>query len=70
MLHYLNAVRLSCLTALRVHEKVDPVPFLVMDLFGTIHSVYINVGYEFVLGTAPSHISIPPNRNGTMTKGR
>ncbi len=27
------------------------------------------VRIRFVLGTAPSHVSIPPNRNGTMAKG-
>ncbi len=28
------------------------------------------VGIRFVLGTAPSHVSIPPNQDGTMAKGR
>ncbi len=28
------------------------------------------VRIRFVLGTAPSHVSIPPNQNGTMAKGR
>ncbi len=32
--------------------------------------VLANVGIGFVLGTAPSHVSIPPNQNGTMAKGR
>ncbi len=28
------------------------------------------IGIRFVLGTAPSHASIPPNQNGTIAKGR
>ncbi len=28
------------------------------------------VRVRFVLGIAPSHVSIPPNQNGTMAKGR
>ncbi len=28
------------------------------------------VRIRFVLGTAPGHVSIPPNQNGTMAKGR
>ncbi len=30
--------------------------------------VLANVRIRIVLGTAPSHVSIPPNQNGTMAK--
>ncbi len=30
--------------------------------------MYVRV--RFVVGTAPCHVSIPPNQNGTMAKGR
>ncbi len=32
--------------------------------------VLANVRIGFALGTAPSHVSIPPNQNGTMANGR
>ncbi len=32
--------------------------------------VLANVRIRFVLGTASSHVSIPPNQNGTMAKIR
>ncbi len=32
--------------------------------------VLANVRFRFALETAPSHVSSPPNQNGTMAKGR
>ncbi len=32
--------------------------------------VLANVRIHFVLGTAPSNASIPPNQNGSIAKGR
>ncbi len=34
----------------------------------TVRRTFVRI--RFVLGTAPSHVSIPPNQNGTMAKGR
>ncbi len=42
----------------------------VQTLFALGHLHIGHVGIRFVLGTAPSHVSIPPNQNGTMAEGK
>ncbi len=41
---------------------------LLISLFNTVLKEGVRI--RLVLGTAPSHVSIPPNQNGTMAKGR
>ncbi len=58
--------------AKRDRDRVDWLARVVRRSEKTQSSGYVlaNVGVRFVLGTAPSHVSIPPNQNGTMAKGR
>ncbi len=50
-------------------DKIDWLDGVIRRIQSSGH-VLANVGVRFVLGTAPSHVSIPPNQNGTMAKGR
>ncbi len=50
-------------------DKIDWLRGVIGRIQSSGH-VLANVRIRFVLGTAPSHVSIPPNQNGTMAKGR
>ncbi len=53
----------------RDRDKFDWLEGVIRRIQSSGH-VLANVRIRFVLGTAPSHVSIPPNQNGTMAKGR
>ncbi len=53
----------------RDRDKIDRLGGVIRRIQSSGH-VLANEGIRFVLGTAPSHVSIPPNQNGTMAKGR
>ncbi len=55
--------------AKRDREKIDRLGGVIRGIQSSGH-VLANVGVLFVLGTAPSHASIPPKQNGTKAKGR
>ncbi len=55
--------------AKRDRDKIDRLGGVIRRIQSNGH-VLANVRIRFVLGTAPSHVSIPPNQNGTMAKGR
>ncbi len=52
----------------RDRDKFDWLGGVIRRIQSSGH-VLANVRILFVLGTAPSHVSIPPNQNGTMAKG-
>ncbi len=53
----------------RDRDKIDRLGGVIRRIQSNGH-VLANVRTRFVLGTAPSHVSIPPNQNGTMAEGR
>ncbi len=55
--------------AKRDRDEIDWLRGVIRRIQSSGH-VLANVGILFVLSTAPSHVSIPPNQNGTTAKGR
>ncbi len=53
----------------RDRDKIDWLRGVIRRIQSNGH-VLANVRIRFVFGTAPSRVSIPPNQNGTMAKGR
>ncbi len=53
--------------AKRDRDKIDWLEGVIRKIQSNGH-VLANVRIRFVLGTAPSHASIPPKQNGTMAK--
>ncbi len=51
--------------AKRDRDKIDRLGGVIRRILSNGH-VLANVRVRFVLGTDPSHVSNPPNQNGTM----